>query len=79
MSPSNKPYDPKLDTIIYENRHPETGLCISVHKYGSSEPKIKLGPRIVGDDSKPVYLKLGRISINEFLWISEVLKPYVKS
>jgi hypothetical protein len=46
------------------------GLHVSVQKYGDGKPKVQIGPREV----KGKFSKAGRLSIEEFEWITSLLK-----
>ena len=41
------PYDPSKDKVLKTWRCEETGLVVSINRYGEGEPKVQIGPRIV--------------------------------
>lgn len=61
-------YDSNLDKVVAEYVH-EDGLTIQMLQYGDSEPKIKIGPRIV--NGKPT--RIGRLTQQEAEWTSQIL------
>jgi hypothetical protein len=69
------PYDPQKDKVIKKWRCDETGLVISINQYGDGEAKLQIGPRILkkrdGTDGAPV--KAGRLSIEDVLWLYDML------
>ena len=68
-------YDPEMDKKIKEWKNEETGLLVSIHKYGEGEPKVQLGPRILkkkdGSDRAPS--KAGRLSIEDIMWLYDII------
>lgn len=65
------PFDPDKDVILKKWKCRETGLLISINKYGAGEAKVQIGPRILknhdGSDRAPI--KAGRLSIEDILWL----------
>ncbi len=41
------PYDPDQDKILKQWKCEETGLMVSINQYGTGEPKLQIGPRIL--------------------------------
>jgi hypothetical protein len=64
-------YDPDKDKVLKTWKCEETGLLISINKYGEGEAKIQLGPRLLkkkdGTDRAPS--KAGRLSIEDIMWL----------
>ena len=64
-------YDPDKDKQLKLWKCEETGLMISINKYGEGEPKLQVGPRILkkkdGTDRAPS--KAGRLSIEDIMWL----------
>ena len=69
------PYDPNKDKMLKNWRCEETGLIISINRYGDGEPKLQIGPRILkkkdGSDRAPV--KAGRLSVEDVLWLYDII------
>lgn len=69
------PYDPDKDKVLKKWKSEETGLVISINRYGDGEPKVQIGPRILkkqdGSDRAPV--KAGRLSMEDLLWLYDVI------
>ena len=68
-------YDPEMDKLIKEWKNEETGLLISIQQYGTGEPKVQIGPRILkkkdGSDRAPS--KAGRLSVEDIMWIYDII------
>ncbi len=68
-------YDPEKDKTLNEWKCEETGLLLSIHQYAEGEPKLQIGPRILkkkdGSDRAPS--KAGRLSIEDVLWIYDII------
>lgn len=68
-------YDPEKDKVLKQWHCEETGLMVSINKYGEGEPKLQIGPRILkkkdGTDRAPV--KAGRLSIEDILWLYDMI------
>ena len=68
-------YDPEKDKTIKQWKNEATGLHISINQYGESEPKLQIGPRILmkkdGTEGRPA--KAGRLSIEDVMWLYEVI------
>ena len=69
------PYDPEMDKILKQWKCEETGLIVSINQYGTGEPKVQIGPRILkkrdGSDRAPV--KAGRLTIEDVLWLYDII------
>ena len=64
-------YDPDKDKVLKSWKCEDTGLLISINRYGEGEAKVQVGPRILkkkdGSDRAPV--KAGRLSIEDIMWL----------
>ena len=69
------PYEPEKDELIKQWRCEETGLMISIQRYGGGEPKVQIGPRILKkkDGSERAPAKAGRLSIEDVLWLYDII------
>jgi len=69
------PYDPEKDNVLKKWKSDDTGLVLSINQYGDSEPKLQIGPRILkkkdGSDRAPV--KAGRLSVEDVLWLYDMI------
>ena len=71
-------YDPGKDQVLETWENEETGLIISIYRYGDGEPKLQIGPRAYTKrDGTKGNTKAGRLSIDDVLWLDETL-PSVK-
>jgi hypothetical protein len=69
------PYDAGKDKVIKSWRCEETGLVISICRYGEGEAKVQIGPRILlkKDGSERAPVKAGRLSIEDVLWLYDLI------
>ena len=69
------PYDPDMDKILKQWKCEETGLMVSINRYGTGEPKVQIGPRILkkrdGTDRAPA--KAGRLTMEDLLWLYDII------
>lgn len=67
-------YDATKDQVLESWENDETGLIISIYRYGDGDPKLQIGPRSYKkrDGSKGT-TRTGRLSIDDVLWLSEIL------
>ncbi|MDJ0830256.1 MAG: hypothetical protein QNI92_10415 [Desulfobacterales bacterium] len=69
------PYDPEMDQVLKQWKSEETGLMVSINRYGAGEPKVQIGPRILkkrdGSDRAPA--KAGRLTIEDLLWLYDII------
>ena len=69
------PYDPDMDKVLKQWKCTETGLMVSINQYGTGEPKVQIGPRILkkqdGTDRAPA--KAGRLTIEDILWLYDII------
>ena len=67
-------YDAEKDKILDKWENEETGLIISINQYGEGDPKFQIGPRTyVKKDGSKSATRAGRLSIDDVLWLSEVI------
>ena len=69
------PFDPEKNKVLQEWKCEETGLVVSINRYGEGEAKLQIGPRILkkqdGSDRAPV--KAGRLAIEDVLWLYDMI------
>lgn len=68
-------YDATKDQVLETWENEETGLIISINRYGEGDPKLQIGPRAYTkrDGSKGT-TRAGRLTIDDLLWLSEILE-----
>jgi hypothetical protein len=68
-------YEPEKDKVLKKWKSDDTGLVLSINKYGDGEAKLQIGPRILkkkdGTDGAPV--KAGRLSVEDVMWLYDLL------
>ncbi len=68
-------YESEKDKVLKKWKSEETGLMISINRYGEGEPKVQIGPRILlkkdGSDRAPV--KAGRLTMEDLLWLYDII------
>ena len=68
-------YDPEKDKILKKWKCTETGLVVSINRYGDGEAKVQIGPRILlktdGTERAPV--KAGRLTIEDLIWFYDII------
>ncbi len=68
-------FDASKDKVLKSWRSEETGLVVSINQYDEGQPKVQIGPRILkkkdGSDRAP--LKAGRLSIEDLLWLYDII------
>ena len=68
------PFDPEMDKILKQWKCEETGLVISINKYGNGEPKLQLGPRVfMRKDGNESQRKAGRLTIEDLMWFYDII------
>jgi hypothetical protein len=68
------PYDPDMDKVLKSWKSEETGLVVAIHQYGTSEPKVQIGPRMVmKKDGTESQRKAGRMTIEDLLWFYDII------
>jgi len=67
-------YDATKDQVLETWENEETGLNISLYRYGEGDPKLQVGPRTyVKKDGSKGATKTGRLSIDDVLWLDEII------
>lgn len=67
-------YDATKDQALGSWENDETGLIISIYRYGDGDPKLQIGPRsYTKKDGSKGTTRTGRLSIDDVLWLSEIL------
>lgn len=68
-------YDPDKDIKLKEWKNDDTGLLVSIYQYGEGEPKVQIGPRLLKkkDGSERAPAKAGRLSIEDIMWLHEII------
>ncbi|MBN1277234.1 MAG: hypothetical protein JXA35_07050 [Deltaproteobacteria bacterium] len=71
-------YDPSKDNILHTWENHDTGLMISICRYGDGEEKLQIGPRkYTKKDGTITTTKPGRLDIDDALWLSENIEDIV--
>ncbi len=69
------PFDPEKDKMLKKWKCEETGLVVSINRYGDAQPKLQIGPRILkkkdGSDRAPV--KAGRLTMEDVMWFYDII------
>lgn len=67
-------YDASKDQVLNSWENDETGLNISINRYGEGDPKLQIGPRTyVKKDGTKSTTKAGRLTVEDVNWLGEVL------
>ena len=68
-------YDPEKDKVLKTWKCNETGLVVTINRYGDGEAKVQIGPRILlkkdGTERAPV--KAGRLTIEDLIWFYDII------
>lgn len=68
------PYDITKDHVLDSWTNEETGLILSINRYGEGEPKLQIGPRTyIKKDGSKGSLKAGRLTIEDVVWLAEII------
>ncbi len=69
------PYDPEKDEMLQQWRCEQTGLVISIQRYGGGEAKLQIGPRILmkKDGTPRAPVKAGRLTIEDLMWLYDII------
>ncbi|RLC29290.1 MAG: hypothetical protein DRH37_07815 [Deltaproteobacteria bacterium] len=68
-------YDPDKDQVLNTWENEETGLTISICRYGDGEVKLQIGPRnYTRRDGTKRSTKAGRLSIDDVLWLNDIIE-----
>lgn len=69
------PYDSSKDQILENWENNETGLNISICRYGEGEVKMQIGPRsYTKKDGTKKATKAGRLTIDDVLWLGDIIE-----
>ncbi len=67
-------FDSEKDKILKQWRSEETGLVISINRYGEGEAKVQIGPRIfIKKDGGESQRKAGRLTMEDLLWFYDII------
>lgn len=67
-------FDPEKDEVLKEWKCDETGLVVSINKYGEGEAKVQIGPRIFKKkDGGESQRRAGRLSIEDLIWFYDII------
>lgn len=69
------PYDPEMDKVLKKWKCEETGLIVSINRYGEGEAKVQIGPRILlkKDGTERAPAKAGRLTIEDMMWLYDII------
>ena len=68
-------YDATKVKVLVSWENEETGLQVSINRYGDADPKLQIGPRAyTRKDGKKSSTKAGRLTIDDVLWLDEILE-----
>ena len=68
-------YDASKDQALDTWENEETGLQISINRYGDGEPKLQIGPRTyTKKDGAKGTTKTGRLNMSDVLWLEETIE-----
>ena len=69
------PHEPEMDKVLKKWKCEETGLVVTINQYGTGEPKVQIGPRLLlkkdGTERAPV--KAGRLTIEDVMWFYDMI------
>ncbi len=67
-------FDPTKDKVLTQWKCDETGLVISINRYGEGEAKIQIGPRIfIKKDGSESQRRAGRLTMEDLTWFYEMI------
>ena len=68
-------YDPEKDKILRKWKCEQTGLVVSINRYGEGEAKVQIGPRILlkADGTERAPAKAGRLTIEDLIWLYDII------
>lgn len=68
------PFDPEKDKVLKKWKCDETGLLVTINRYGEGEAKLQIGPRVfTRKDGQETQRKAGRLSIEDLQWFYEII------
>ena len=67
-------FDSSKDKVLKKWQCNETGLVISINRYGDGEAKVQIGPRIViKKDGSESQRRAGRMNIEDLSWFYGII------
>ena len=68
-------YEPEKDKVLKTWKCENTGLVVSINRYGNGEAKVQIGPRILlkRDGTERAPAKAGRLTIEDLIWLYEII------
>ncbi len=64
------PFEPDKDKVLKTWKCEETGLLVTINRYGDGEAKVQIGPRVfLRKDGKESQRKAGRLTIEDVQWL----------
>ncbi len=67
-------FDSEKDKILKKWQCDETGLVITINRYGDGEAKLQIGPRIfIKKDGGESQRKAGRLTIEDLMWFYDII------
>ena len=67
-------FDPEKDKILKAWKSDETGLVVSINRYGNGEAKLQIGPRLYKKkDGQETQRRAGRLTIEDLLWFYDII------
>jgi len=68
------PFDPEKDKVLKKWKCEETGLLVTINRYGDGEAKLQIGPRVfTRKDGQETQRKAGRLSIEDLQWFYDII------
>lgn len=68
------PFDPEKDKVLKKWKCEETGLVLTINRYGDGEAKLQIGPRVfTRKDGQESQRKAGRLSIEDLQWLYDII------
>lgn len=67
-------FDPNKDIELKRWKCEETGLLVTINRYGEGQAKVQIGPRVfTKKDGKESQRKAGRLNVEDFLWFYDII------
>jgi hypothetical protein len=68
------PFDPEQDKVLKKWKCEETGLLVTINRYGEGEAKLQIGPRVfLKKDGQESQRKAGRLTIEDLQWFYDII------
>ena len=68
-------YDAEKDQVLASWQNGETGLMVTINRYGEGEPKLQIGPRAYTKrDGSRSTAKAGRLAVDDVFWLGEIME-----